>query len=357
MKKIKLFLGAYLNCINAQNLNCVALAKYLDPDTFELYAMQLYSCTLPISAQPNLTLFKVRKPFKWFRKLGYLWGIMQCDIAYLPKGEEHNWTLFWLRLLNKPYFRTVEIILDDEAMHSHMRHDAITKEQVIARYNDFKHLYSITPFMQRYNASKHGINATDTTLYLGTEIDTFLYETEHVHALNNILMIGNDLIRKGFYDFIEIAKTFPSITFNLIGSGNNRIDVAAYLHEHQLNNVIYHGSMNHQQLATFLKTQDLLLFPSRSEGFPKVILECAAAGVPSMLFDDYGANEWIEHGKNGFVHHSLEAMKDQIATLQDNPETMRATSKAAIAMAKTFDWNILIQSWEAVIKSIIKESV
>ena len=36
-KKIKVFLGGYVNCTNAQNLNCRALAKYLDKDEAEYY--------------------------------------------------------------------------------------------------------------------------------------------------------------------------------------------------------------------------------------------------------------------------------------------------------------------------------
>ena len=38
-KKIKVFLGGYVNCTNAQNLNCRALAKYLDKDKFECAVM------------------------------------------------------------------------------------------------------------------------------------------------------------------------------------------------------------------------------------------------------------------------------------------------------------------------------
>jgi len=356
VKKIKLFLGAYLNCINAQNLNCVALAKHLDAEKFELYAMKLYSCQLPITPQKNLTICRVGKPFKLFRKLGYLWGIMQCDIAYLPKGEEHDWCMFWLKVLRKKYFRTVEIILDDEAMQSHMRHDNLTKHAVINHYNAFDNLYSITPFMRSYNETHHHIHSKKDILYLGTEIETFLYETAHVTALRNIVMIGNDLIRKGFYDFIEIAKAFPTIAFNLIGSGNNRIDVAQYLTDEKIENVTYHGSMSHHELAQFLRTQDMLLFPSRSEGFPKVILECAAAGVPSMLYDDYGANEWIEHGKNGFVLHSVDEMKEQLSRLLTNPAQMQHVSQEAVRLAKTFDWKILIKTWETAITAMMSKN-
>ena len=39
MRKKKIFLGAYLNYTNAQNLNCLALAKYLDKEKFEVYAL------------------------------------------------------------------------------------------------------------------------------------------------------------------------------------------------------------------------------------------------------------------------------------------------------------------------------
>ena len=34
MKKVKIFLGGYINYTNAQNLNCRALAIYLDKDKF-----------------------------------------------------------------------------------------------------------------------------------------------------------------------------------------------------------------------------------------------------------------------------------------------------------------------------------
>ena len=40
-KKIKIFLGAYLNYVNAQNLNCLAIAKYLDSDKYDIYALKI----------------------------------------------------------------------------------------------------------------------------------------------------------------------------------------------------------------------------------------------------------------------------------------------------------------------------
>ena len=41
MSKVKIFLGAYLDVINAQNLNCRHIAKYLDKNKFKVYSLSI----------------------------------------------------------------------------------------------------------------------------------------------------------------------------------------------------------------------------------------------------------------------------------------------------------------------------
>ena len=45
MKKIKVFLGAYINYTNAQNLNCRSIAEHLDKERFEVYTLTTYLLT------------------------------------------------------------------------------------------------------------------------------------------------------------------------------------------------------------------------------------------------------------------------------------------------------------------------
>ena len=42
-RKVKIFLGAYVNIINAQNINCLSLAKNLDKSKFDITILSLYS--------------------------------------------------------------------------------------------------------------------------------------------------------------------------------------------------------------------------------------------------------------------------------------------------------------------------
>ena len=44
-----------------------------------------------------------------------------------------------------------------------------------------------------------------------------------------------------------------------------------------------------------------LVFPSYREGFPNVVMQAGAMGLPSIVTDINGCNEIIEDGKNGLI--------------------------------------------------------
>ena len=336
---------------NAQNLNCLALAKHLDKEKFEVYTLKLYSGNLKDPSIKGVQLFKCFYPHKVSKYLGYFWGIYKCDIAFLPKGEINAWNQFWLKLLNRKSFCTVEGILDEAAMKNAASHYG-SEYKVIQHYKSFKNLYSITSFMRVFNFKKHNIESQIKILYLGTDIKTFLNTNKKSSELTNIILIGNDLIRKGVIEYFKLARSYPNIVFHIVGTGNGKIDVIKELNKLSLTNVNYHGGISHSELVDLLKKIDLHILPSRSEGFPKVTLETAAAGVPSMVYSYYGAKEWISDHHDGFVVDTLEEMKQTIQELVEKPDLLQKTSKNAIELAKSFDWDILIKDWENVIISI-----
>ena len=99
---------------------------------------------------------------------------------------------------------------------------------------------------------------------------------------------------------------------------------------------------------------DLMFFPSRSEGFPKVMLETACAGVPTLCYGDYGADEWITSGVDGFVVNTFEEAKSVIQELIDHPERLNMLSQNAVELGKRFDWKVLVKDWEEEIIRIAK---
>lgn len=354
MKKIKVFLGAYINSTNAQNLNCLALAKNLDKEKFEIYTLEIKSGNLNNGEIKSVNIFRCFYPQRISKYIGYFWGIWKSDVVYLPKIELLKWNQFWLKIFGRKNFSTIESILDNEAI-TNLALSAGNRKKVVNHYKAFENLYSITTFMNQYNRQNHDLISQERILHLGTDISTFLNENKNTETLENILLIGNDLIRKGIYDYFELAKSFPEVKFHIVGTGNGKISVDEEIEKMSLKNIIYHGGLTHSELVDLLKRIDLHILPSHSEGFPKVTLETAASGVPSIVYSDYGAQEWITHALNGFVADNLSDIKMTIQKLLDHPDLLRSNSHNAITMAKKFDWKVLVKEWEQTIEEVVEK--
>lgn len=354
-KKIRILLGGYVNNINAQDLNCRALAIFLDKERFDVSAFlvpQQFK-DFDIGDEMNgVNLIQLNRPAKILWYWIYLKGILNCDIAYLPKGQKRHWCKFLCRLLGKKSFTTVEGVMDKE---SYIGALAVYKNDKNIRqaYNAWDKTFSITKFMSSRNLELLGIRS-DGVLYLGVDTDLFKIENKPRKEFGeplDFVFIGTDLKRKRANEFIDLATKFPDDRFHVVG-GHGENDIFQMFGKAQLPNIHMHGRLTHSELVELLRTMDVHIFPSRSEGFPKVTLETAAAGVPSVVYGDYGADEWITSGKDGYVVDKHDEIIDIIKGLKTNPEVLHNLSANAVSMASRFDWKKVIKSWENKIEEL-----
>ena len=337
-EKIKIFLGGYLNYDNAQNLNCLALAKSLNADKFTTYALSMYSSQ---KVDTKAILFNCFYPFRISSNLGFLWGIIKCDIAYLPKHKSTpNWVVYIAKLLGRKVFVTIENNMCDSEKES-MLNSFGGRQALVNKFKFVPNIFGITKYI--IDNANCGVRLDNRVLYLGVDTDLFCARIRE--RLRNIVFVGNLTKRKKVDEILLLAKQFPNLSFNIIGDGIECISLKSKATE----NVTFFGHLNQQELSAKLSEMDLHILPSRSEGFPKVILETAASGIPSIVYSDYGATEWIVNGKNGFVINEFEQFATTIKDLIDNKDLLSVVSEGAILMAKRFDWNIVIRQWENVI--------
>lgn len=340
--KKKVFLGAYLNSINAQNLNCRALAQHIDLTKFECGAMEIEIGEL-ISLSNSVKIFKVHWPHRIIKYWSYLRGILWADVVYLPKTELSRWCRFLCLVFQKPSFSTMESVDEGSNWDKQLKNFG-NKTAYLKHYKGFDRLFAISKFISNKNKDIHAISF-DGLLPLGVDLSSF--DSNIKKELQSVILIGNNLYYKGWRVYLQLAKVFPTITFHVVGSGAGLVDPKK--ESQHLNNVVCHGQCTHHKLNEILKTIDLHILPSRNEGFPKVVLECAAAGVPSLLFSDYGANEWIE---GGFVVDKNEEMIDIISLLLQEPDRMRKASSQSIILAKKYAWKHVVKRWEEVFCSL-----
>lgn len=333
-KRIKIFLGAYVNYINAQNLNCLALAKYLNPEKFTTYALSAYFAP---KVKTTANLFNCFYPFRISSPLGFLWGIIKCDIAYLPKySSTPKWILYIAKFLGKKVFTTIELNMCDLDKDS-LLNSFGSRSNLIEYFKYIPNIFGITQYI--IDNANCGVRLEEKALYLGVEAGFFSKKTRK--RLQNVVFIGSLTKRKRVEEFLLLAEQFPSLNFYVIGTGVE----LSLLKLNAANNVTFMGKLTQKEVASKLNEMDLHVLLSRSEGFPKVILETAASGIPSLVFSDYGASEWINNN-NGFVVNDSEQLNRVIERLINEDDLLAKNSEGAILMAKRFDWETVIKDWE-----------
>jgi|SRR5687768_4301256 len=116
--------------------------------------------------------------------------------------------------------------------------------------------------------------------------------------------VGRLSTQKSPSDFVQVAEIvhrFKSDAhFIWIGDGPLEENVRDLSSSLQLESAI-HWLGQRSDVHELLHLFDCLLLTSRWEGFPLVILEAMAAGVPVVATDILGTRELIEHGVNGWL--------------------------------------------------------
>ncbi len=87
--------------------------------------------------------------------------------------------------------------------------------------------------------------------------------------------------------FTEVARAVPESRLILVGDGELRQPLTAFAQRLNLTGqVTFTGALPHDQIPAVMKSATVFALPSFYEGFPKVLIEAQAAGVPLVVSDD-----------------------------------------------------------------------
>jgi 1,2-diacylglycerol-3-alpha-glucose alpha-1,2-galactosyltransferase len=103
-----------------------------------------------------------------------------------------------------------------------------------------------------------------------------------------ILSVGNCVARKGFQEFIILAKELPQYKFVWVGGKvvfGSDSKVKKTLFDSIPENMLITGFINYSEMPLYYNMADVFLFPSHNETQGMVIIEAAACGLPLVLRD------------------------------------------------------------------------
>ncbi len=100
-----------------------------------------------------------------------------------------------------------------------------------------------------------------------------------------------------------------------------------------------------------------LVFPSYREGFPNVVIQAGAMGIPSIVSDINGCNEIIEHNKNGLIIPSknVEELKNSMLELLNDDtlyNKLRQNNREMIInrYEQSVVWKALLKEYRELLK-------
>lgn len=345
MNTIRIFLGAYVNFPNAQNINCDNIARHLDKERFEVHVM--YTDKLPIDKEAyrkaDVHLHRLihhRFIWYWCKLLTMLFG--NYDVYYLPKQEPMDRLFARLMRARKPIVASVEGVITATT-----NNDPAFRRYYTDEMNSF---FSISNCIAASVKEYWGIDSL--VLPLGVSAPG-----EHVphKRINKILWVGNVKANKRPLWLVECARAFPEISFEMLGDGDMMEEIREKIRRYGLSNVKMFGRVPNEQVYERLSKGDLLLMTSEYEGLPKVIQEAACCGVPSVYVSEHYTVDIIQSGVNGYAVSGLGEMKDRIQYLLDHPDEYSRMSQAAEASIQPYLWPKLIKQYEDYFSTLVRK--
>ena len=135
--------------------------------------------------------------------------------------------------------------------------------------------------------------------------------------------------------FVKLNEVCPHTRLCLVGTFEDRLDpvlpqTRRWVEEHPSISAVGYQS----DVRPYMAASNVLVLPSYREGFPNVVLQAGAMGLPCIVTDINGCNEAIVDGVNGRIvpKQDADALFDAMKGLVENREAFAKMAGAAREM-------------------------
>ena len=176
------------------------------------------------------------------------------------------------------------------------------------------------------------------------------------------VFIGRLVRDKGVNELVEafsrLNAQYPDTRLLLVGPYEENLDPLKpeTLAEIERNKAIEAvGRQN--DVRPWLAAADVFVFPSYREGFPNVVIEAGAMGLPSIVTDINGSREIIIDGRNGVIipPRQAETLREAMEVfITDSDLTKKLSSDARALVASRYEQGFVRQCLKNYYKEILK---
>ena len=164
----------------------------------------------------------------------------------------------------------------------------------------------------------------------------------------------NKGIEKILLSLLNIGLTKHIKEINIVGDGPGR-EKCVSLSKKILLSIVFHGWLSRSELNKIYAKSHVILLPTNSEGFPKVIAEACAFGCVPIVTNLPPINQVITNNLNGILFNipSVQEITRIIMFLKSNREKLKKMSLLCLDKAKEFTYSKYLSS---INKKILKDN-
>lgn len=160
--------------------------------------------------------------------------------------------------------------------------------------------------------------------------------------------------RKRIVPLLEIldsvrAQLPPALTLSveILGDGPRRPQVERFLEHHDMEWVVLRGRCSRPEIRDTFARSDLFVAPAKLESFGIAALEARCAGLPIVALSGTGVEDFVAHGREGWLVDSDAAMADTIASLARSPELVERVARHNRTVAPSISWPQVLRRCDA----------
>ncbi|MDD5216854.1 MAG: glycosyltransferase family 4 protein [Candidatus Omnitrophica bacterium] len=175
----------------------------------------------------------------------------------------------------------------------------------------------------------------------------------------NILAMGRLVSQKGFdmliRAFSTIANKNPNWSLTIWGEGPLRLDLESLIYNLGLHERVHLPGLT-DNVFREMHQADLFVLSSRYEGFPNVLLEAMACGLPVISFDcQSGPKELIQNKVNGILVTAgdVNALASEMDRLMTEESERRRLAMRAAEIKEQYSMKNIMKLWDDFLDEII----
>ena len=170
----------------------------------------------------------------------------------------------------------------------------------------------------------------------------FVYEK---YALDKsriyVLFLHRLAKRKGAHYIVPVAKYLKDldIEFLIAGDGPYEEVLKQEIKDNELKNVKLLGRVPNKNVSALMSVSKLFFMPSEEEGFPRVLLESMASGLPHVVSDIGGVREISAEEEQEFIFKigDVKAMSNAIKKILNDSDLYEKLKDTNLKQVQQFD--------------------